>query len=135
MSLESNIVRFRLKAMEATEEVIKQSLFDLFSSIILQTPVDKGFLRNSWNVSFEGFSTEIPTRPAPVGTATINRVKLLLNTTYTKDTQAVYFSSNLPYVNRIEFDGHSAQAPNGMVRINTIRWETIVENNRREFKV
>ncbi len=132
MSFSRDINRFRLSVAEVSENIVRQSILDLFTSIVLQTPVDRGVLRNGWYVTFEQPSRETPTRGAPVGTATIQRARSIM-ATYDFAVTTVYLTNNLPYAARIEFDGHSAQAPEGMVRINTARWTQIVQNNVARF--
>ena len=34
-----------------------------------------------------------------------------------------YLTNNSPYAERIEYEGHSTQAPDGMVRINAIKFQ------------
>lgn len=134
MSFSDDIGRFQVRVRDVTDEIGRASLFDLFSSIILATPVDKGVLRNGWNITFDAPSNTLPVRGAPTGQAPIDRVRQALNARYTFETPQVFFTNNLPYAQRIEFDGHSQQAPEGMVRINTARWNQIVENNIRTFR-
>lgn len=134
MSFGRKLEEFRVEAKDTSEKVVRASLLDLFSAIILSTPVDKGVLRNGWNVTFDKPSDQVPTRGAPVGSATINRAKLELDTLYNYQTPTVFLTNNLPYAHRIEFEGYSAQAPAGMVRINTARWNQIIEANARKFK-
>lgn len=132
MSFGRDLEAFRLKVEDVSENIVRQSILDLFTSIVLQTPVDRGVLRNGWYVTFEQRSTQTPTRGAPAGNAPIERARSIMQS-YDFTVNTVYFTNNLPYAQRIEFDGHSAQAPQGMVRINTARWNQIVENNIRRF--
>lgn len=134
MSFSRDINNFRLRVEEVGENIVRQSLFDLFTSIILQTPVDRGVLRNGWYVTFEQRSTQLPNRGAPTGNAPIERAREQLNNNYSFAVDTVYFTNNLAYGPRIEYDGHSAQAPQGMVRVNTARWNQIVEENIRRFR-
>lgn len=129
MSFGEQLRRFRENTMTRYEEVKRESCFDLFSSIILDTPVDKGVLRNNWYMSF-GTPTELTNDVEDINpTGVIQRLKTGLDdVTLGKD---VWFVNNLPYASRIEFDGYSGKAPQGMVRVNTVRWDMIVERNAR----
>ncbi|ANO57511.1 hypothetical protein [Vibrio phage vB_VhaS-tm] len=132
MSFADDLEKFKQKALENHVKVKRASSFDLFSAIIMGTPVDKGVLRNNWFVEMGPLgSTETTTYPAPVGTATINRTKVRLQET-TAD-EDITFVNNLPYAIPIEFDGHSGKAEQGMVRVNTARWDYIVGLNARKF--
>lgn len=112
------------------EKVKRLSAFDLFSAIVLSTPVDKGVLRNNWfaaNGSPSSETTEAGSEPSAV----ISRIQVITNASTLE--QDILFTNNLPYAVPIEFDGHSAQAPAGMVRVNTARWDTIVKLNARRI--
>lgn len=133
MSFQNDLKRFRIKTELVLDKVYRASLFDLTTAIIQGTPVDKGILRNNWFVQIGVDDLVTKTnRAAPVGTATIGRAKAELAPVTIGET--VYIFNNLPYGPRIEFDGWSGKAPEGMVRINVIRWDTIVANNARRFR-
>ncbi|CAM0069754.1 tail completion or Neck1 protein [Vibrio phage K251 g3] len=131
MSFGADLEKFAKKTMDKHVKVKRASSFDLFSAVILGTPVDKGVLRNNWFVQMGTPSSETTTYGAPVGTATINRTKMRLEATTGEDD--ITFVNNLPYGIPIEFDGYSGKAPAGMVRINTVRWDYIVALNVRKF--
>lgn len=131
MSFSRDIIFFTAKTVDKMNKVIRMSAYDLFSSIVLETPVDKGVLRNNWFASIGSRSTESTNFGAPTGAATNNRINEVLKNVKLDDL--IYLSNNLAYALPIEFDGHSGKAPHGMVRVNTVRWETIVANNVRRF--
>lgn len=141
MSFSSDIAGFRLKTLDNYRAVKRMSAFDLFSAIILETPVDKGVLRNNWFVSMGSPSLET-TEAGDAGQGPISRTEQELNSTsLNKD---IFFTNNLKYATVIEFGGYpnppikgkgmvangfSRKAPEGMVRVNALRWKTLVENN------
>lgn len=132
MSFEDQLKAFREKALANHVKVKRASSFDLFSAIIMGTPVDKGVLRNNWFVEMGPLaSTETTTYEDAVGTVTINRTQVALERTSADDD--ITFVNNLPYAIPIEFDGHSGKAEYGMVRVNTARWDYIVSLNARKF--
>jgi hypothetical protein len=123
MSFSSDITKFVKKTEDRFIRIKKASAFDLFSAIIIQTPVLTGTLRNNWYMSFNTPSTEASENPSN----SIERVNFSL-----KDIDAfnsVYFVNNLPYAVPIEYDGLSGKAPEGMFRVNVARWPSIVEKN------
>jgi len=128
----SQLRKFSEKTQGRFVTVLRTSCLDLFSSIILETPVDKGVLRNNWYAEFNFPVDTETTREDPSGSAAINRMKRKLKDVDVSDV--VYFVNNLPYATYIEFDGISGKAPNGMVRVNTIRWDNIVKINARKIK-
>lgn len=128
MSFEEDLEKFKNKTLDKYVKLKRLSAFDLFSAIVLQTPVDKGVLRNNWFATIgDTDSGETTERGAPVGTATLNRIESALKDTNL--TEDILLFNNIPYGIPIEFDGTSGKAPEGMVRVNTIRWDTIVANN------
>ncbi len=89
--------------------VRRKVTLDLTKKITLRTPVLTGRLRSSWAVSDGAPSAYV----APEGTNAAPRIEA----TFSDPAQASYIVNNLPYATRIEFGGHSKQAPSGMVRI------------------
>lgn len=88
----------------------KKITIDLHSAIVKRTPVDTGRLKNSWAVSDDLPSDWVP----PEGNQTGEGV---VEATFSNPFTVSWIVTNLPYVWPIEFDGHSSQAPAGMVRI------------------
>ena len=43
-----------------------------------------------------------------------------------------YLSNNLPYIRRLEYEGHSGQAPNGMVRVTMAKADKILKAQARK---
>lgn len=130
-SFEKSLRKFGKKAAENHVKVKRQSAFDLFASIVLSTPVDKGVLRNNWFAQIGSGSSATTESADKSGAGTTSRIDTVLaGTLADADT---YLTNNLPYAARIEFDGYSWRAPQGMVRINTLRWNKIVETNARKI--
>lgn len=128
MSFTKQLYDWTNKTEEKILKVKRMSCFDLFSAVIMSTPVDKGVLRNNWFIDFgPGGSKETTSEADKGGQHTINRIELAL-----KDLTMpidVVLTNNLPYAVPIEFDGLSGKAKRGMLRKNAMRWETIVTNN------
>lgn len=127
-----DLINFRKKTMKRYVDVKRMSAFDLFSAIILDTPVQKGVLRNNWFAAISNASTATRKDGSKSGTDTITRINSILQGT--SETEDLFLTNNLPYAERIEFDGYSGKAPEGMVRVNTIRWNAIVRANVRKVK-
>lgn len=129
MSFSSDLKKFRVKTMQKYTKVKRLSAFDLFSAIVLETPVDKGVLRNNWFASIKNPSAEMTEASDPSGSSTIRRIQNIVNGSDLLTD--VFLTNNLPYAVPIEFDGISGKAPQGMVRVNTTRWDSIVRSNVR----
>ena len=130
MSFARDLQRFRERTMEKYTKVKRLSAFDLFSAIVLETPVDKGILRNNWFASIATGSAETTDTGDKSGASTVQKIRSILEgTDLVKD---VFLTNNLPYAVPIEFDGISGKAPEGMVRVNVLRWNQIVRANARK---
>ena len=126
--IERQIEGFSARAQEKVLKIFKKSVIDLTSDIISDTPVDTGRLKNNWFPSVGAASeqtTEATANEAGDRAEKCAQNELALDKTF-------YFTNNLPYAFRIEFEGWSkVKAPQGMVRRNAIRWKQIVKKAAR----
>lgn len=126
--IDRQIENFSAKAQEKALKIFKKSVIDLTSDIISDTPVDTGRLKNNWFSSVGAASeqtTEATANEAGDRAEKCAQNELTLDKTF-------YFTNNLPYAFRIEFEGWSkVKAPQGMVRRNAIRWKQIVKRAAR----
>lgn len=118
---------FHAKAMKYVDQVRRASILELFRLVIMSTPVDTGRLRGNWQTTINAPAVAELDRLDPNGGIALAEV--LANMGGLLDV--VYFSNNLPYAERIEYDGYSAQAPEGMVRRHVAMWGRIVEAKAR----
>lgn len=125
MSFTTDLSKFKKKAMQDYSKVRRTAAISLFSSVVMETPVDKGVLRNNWFASIGNVSSETTTEVDTQGNETIKRIENAIKGE--KLTDPIFLTNNLPYAATIEYDGHSQQAPQGMVRINAARWDEIVK--------
>lgn len=124
-----NIARFVDKAGKNASTVVRKIGIETLKSVVLKSPVGnpenwkspppKGYvggrLRANWNVSFNSPDTATTERTDKTGAATITRGTAALANADTE--RPIYIMNSLPYVRRIEYQGWSAQAPAGMVRV------------------
>lgn len=101
---------FARKVQLAPARVAKRVAFDLFRRIVEKTPVDTGRARASWTISVNQADRTV----APAGQARYPKPKIGMLNVQPGDT--IWISNNLPYITRLE-DGHSQQAPAGMVKL------------------
>lgn len=93
--------------------VVQTLTTEVWTDITKRTPVDTGRARASWMISEKTIPTGTPPPGAyatPATAAALEKVKDITG------TQVVYIVSNLDYIEPLE-NGHSAQAPAGMVQI------------------
>lgn len=98
----------------------KRLAFQLFNDVTLHTPVATGRARAGWGIALNTPQVATPPQgdyPAP-GVPDLSAVN---------GKQVVYILNNVEYVEALE-DGHSKQAPAGMVRLAIAKAEIYVEN-------
>jgi len=131
MSFTKDLKKFEIDTLDKYDKVLRSSALDLFSAVVLSTPVDKGVLRNNWFVGIGSGSKEKTDAADSQGNTTISKINAGLKKGDRE--RSIFLTNNLPYGPTIEFDGHSKhKAPAGMVRINTARWDKIVKRNIRK---
>lgn len=134
MAFSGDIKKFSKKTMDRYNEVFAGAALEVFSRIVRRTPVGNpliwenkkappgyvgGRLRSNWQMSINS-----PTEgELPIGQATPIPIP--------KSAGSVFVTNNLDYARAVE-DGHSTQAPLGMVAITTVEFKDIVEGLSRE---
>lgn len=95
----------------------------LFNAVIQDTPVDEGRARANWRVS-EG-DPELKEIDRADKTGEVSKGEVLTLVTKSEGNKPVFLANNLPYAEPLE-NGHSGQAPQGMVRKNVARFQSLV---------
>lgn len=122
MSFSLNIAKWAKGAMADIEEMNKAIILELFTSVILDTPVLEGRLRGNWLITSNDPATGTVEITDPTGEKTTRDVENFVRQMSGTQNFSVYLTNNLPYAYRIEYDGYSkTKAPEGMVRKNFIR--------------
>lgn len=105
--------------------VRRKITFDLLRKIIFKTPVDQGRLRASWFTSDGSPSPEVAPEGLRSGAGAASQsMEANVTAKFTQPFESTYVTNNLPYVGKIEFDGHSStKAPAGMVRVSLAEME------------
>jgi hypothetical protein len=145
--------QFKDKFDDRADKLIRAVGIKTFSAIIRDTPVgnpdlwkstkkdDKGRgkgpagyvggrLRANWNCSLG-----MPDTSTDESTEQSRAIPGVVKTCETANRHSVLWLSNsLPYAHRIEYDGHSRQAPAGMVRRNVTRIRNLLAAELRKLK-
>ena len=111
------------------DQIRRASILELFKLIIYSTPVDEGRLRGNWQTTVNRPAAQETARRDTNGGVTLAEVMANMGGLL----DVVYFTNNMPYAERIEYDGWSAQAPEGMVRRHVFRWEQIVAAKAKAY--
>lgn len=123
-----DVRKFAKQAQQSLQTTVKTVEIEMFSRVILRSPVDQGRFRGNWNIDQRLVTDNID----KTGAITINRMtEDVLGTQVGGVTQ---FINALPYAEKLEY-GHSKQAPAGMVRLVALEFGAIVEEAASENRV
>jgi len=89
----------------------------IFGSVIKMTPVDTGRAKGNWQCTIGQPASGTTSRLGEAGA--LNEV---LATVPVEAGKQVFLTNNLPYIQRLEYDAWSSQAPAGMVRASIARF-------------
>lgn len=133
-----DISKFVRKAKAAPATVVRKVAADLLTNVVLKTPVGNpdlwkgpapagyvgGRARANWDLTLGRPSRTVTTITDKNGVTTIHRGLAPLAAWKADDT--IYITNNLPYIRALEYEGHSKQAPAGMVRITVASFQSYV---------
>lgn len=132
MSWKVDFTRIKKEYAGRIDTLVQKVSFDLFSKVIMRSPVDKGTFRNNWQVGINQKPSGVVTGKDP---GAVNQTgagsskakgKAEGITAKAKGGDVVHMVNNLPYAERIE-DGYSPQAPGGVVGVSIAEFQSIVE--------
>lgn len=121
----AQIAAFVEKANGNMDIVVRKVALEMFSRVVIKTPVDTGRARGSWQVAIGSVPSGMVNHLDKTGSGTIGRINS--GVAPAKAGDVIYLVANLPYINALEY-GHSKQAPNGMVRLTILEWDRVVSN-------
>lgn len=147
--------KWAVTAMEKSEDAIRATAIKYFSAIVTSSPVDEGTFRANWYVTTTSPSSDRnDSKTDKSGSSTISAMANFVSKSITWDS--FIFTNNLPYSEVIEFggysspvskgtwnkktksyeerslDGYSKLAPQGVVRVNAIRFNKLLEAEARK---
>jgi hypothetical protein len=139
-SFGADLARFARKSEATVDETFRSIYIELFTSVISDTPVDQGRARGSWQITIGepaiGQSRHLD-KTGPVGSPSAKNsgaaVAAVLNT-QAELGDVVWLTSNLPYIEPLEYGHSQRQAPKGMVRKNMARIQQIVKESATKAK-
>lgn len=121
-SFAQDISRFIDKTDAKMDTAVRKVSLELFSRVILKSPVDTGRFRGNWQVAIGAAPSGTLSLDDASGTATIS--KAAGQTAGVKAGDVIYLANNLPYAKSLE-DGSSGQAPAGMVALTVQQFQSI----------
>ena len=144
---------FSLDVSEFAQLIDKRALYvqrgvaiDLFSKVVIRTPVDTGALRSNWRPSVNKPNKSIKRKPDPSGQEVLGLIKKKFEKAR---GDRFILTNNLPYAPVVEYglypskgggetaktiNGYSKQAPKGMVRVTLAEFLAAIRKKAREAK-
>lgn len=114
---------FALKTEGLQERTVRLAVLDVWSRLIVRSPVDTGRFRAAWTTSYDEIVARSVSRGAlPLGVYGPPRPPVISEKVIGR---RFYISNSLPYAQKLE-DGGSQQAPQGMVRLTAMEWPQVV---------
>ena len=108
-----------------------RTALDLMNRIVLKTPVDTGRARGNWQLTQRSPAEDmVPATSAKVSSSETPPSAILMEAEQTASGSQlgddIWISNNLPYIEALE-EGHSQQAPHGMVALSLAEAEQGLE--------
>ncbi len=136
-SFEIDIAKFVAKANGNVNLVIRKISLDIFSRVILKSPVDTGRFRGNWQVGIGSMPSGTLSVNDKDGSMAMGKVTAALlgqgGQFSARAGDVIYLVNNLAYAQALEY-GHSKQAPNGMVRLTLTEFPQVVNKAAGEVR-
>lgn len=97
---------FAKKLDVSLDTVVRKVALDAYGRVTKKTPVDTGRARANWNVGAGRPDLRVDKSATRIKRPSLKRGD---------GKKVIFITNNLPYINALE-NGHSTQAPNGMVQ-------------------
>ena len=123
-SFEHQLRRIEEDILRRQSQVVRKIAMDVFNNVIQMSPVDTGRFRGNWQVATGEAPTGTVEMTDPSGATVMAQVAGEVGQMEPGDV--VYLVNNLPYARPLE-DGHSQQAPGGMVALTVQRFQPIAD--------
>lgn len=131
-SFAESLAAFAQQTKEAIDDVFREVVIEIGTSVIRLSPVDTGRFKGNWQFTVGAPSNQSIDTFDKAGHETI--ATMVAEVSKLETGQVAYIVNNLVYGVPLEY-GHSDQAPAGMVQITLARFQQIVEEAIRNNQV
>ena len=125
MSFADDLSRFEDKVKNRLTVVPRKIALEVLRRVVMRTPVRSGRARGNWQTSVGSPMDGEIDRTDKGGGAAIGDGASVIDG-WDVSNVAIFLMNNVPYIQALE-DGHSTQAPSGMVKITVAEFQGIVE--------
>lgn len=122
MSFALDMSKFTAKTEKQLSQIVRKTAIGLFSAVMKGTPVSSGRARGAWMFSVNKFDN---TTPIDIRSDSVVQSEIIAGASSYKAGDTLTFANNVDYIERLEY-GWSKQAPQGMVRLNVMRFQTYI---------
>lgn len=130
MSFYLDLKKFGDKAERLMTIIPRKVALEVFSRVVMRTPVDTGRARGNWQANVGSPAAGVVEATDTGGSDTVMEIANEVES-WDVENVAIYLVNNLPYIVALE-DGWSDQAPAGMVKVSLAEFPEIVEAMTRE---
>tara|TARA_R110002020_G_scaffold62613_3_gene167358 strand:+ start:2483 stop:2878 length:396 start_codon:yes stop_codon:yes gene_type:complete len=117
-SFSGQVRGFNKKTHAKLDKVVRFICLNLLRDVVMGTPVDTGRARANWQATIHQPAKGTVVVGDKAGGPTVSKGgRSIKNAT----GNVWWLSNNLPYIIRLEYEGHSPQAPSGWVRASVER--------------
>jgi hypothetical protein len=121
---QASLDRFSQRVKVAPSQVVAKIALEIHDDIVAMTPRDTGRAASNWNIALgdspdTSTTAEGPQNPAAASQAQTAKLSDI------QPGQNVFITNSLPYIQALE-NGHSKQAPAGMVKVAIVNAENMV---------
>ncbi len=125
MSFSNQIKQFVQKAEARQVQVLQEVAKELGERLVKRTPVETGMARAHWQASINAPAAGPVAAVDPTGQQTIDTLNRAIEGAKMGD--AIYIVNAAPHAQALE-DGHSKQAPNGMVAATMLEAPAVIQD-------
>ena len=119
VSDEAQINKITVDLERFTEGQVKRVGLSIMNNLYMDTPVDTGFARSNWHVSY-GTPQEAIAGSKESVTDTFFSAGLAMIEAWSMGLGSIYITNSVPYIGRLN-DGWSKQAPSSFVQMAVAR--------------
>ena len=127
----ASIQNFVDKTQGNADLIVRKIALEMFSRVIMKSPVDTGRFRANWQVGIESIPGETLDAMDKSGGEALARVSEAVLSA--RAGQTITLVNNLAYARKLEY-GYSKQAPAGMVRITLAEFGVVVAQAADEVR-
>lgn len=133
MGFEDDLRAFEKKATSRIRLFRRALIMKVSARVILRTPVDTGRARANWQATLSAPASGVVDSVDKTGETALAAVRSESEKTWSDDDRSFFLTNNLPYIEALE-NGHSQQAPAGMVAITIAEFEGLADQVRNQVQ-